>query len=47
MNVAYPVTDPAQAAAFGLSGDLILGMEEVRGYCDNIFLYRLGTMVVP
>ena len=44
VNVAYPVTDPAQAAAdFGLAGDLILGMEEVRGYCDNIVLYRLGT----
>ena len=43
-NVAYPVTDPAQAAAdYGLAGDLILGMEEVRGYCDNIVLYRLGT----
>jgi len=44
MIPAHPVTDPAQAAAdFGLAGDLILGMEEVRGYCDNIVLYRLGT----
>ena len=43
-NVAYPVTDPATAAAdYGLAGDLILGMEEVRAYCDNIVLYRLGT----
>lgn len=43
-NVAYPVTDPTQAAAdYGLAGDLIQSMEEVRTFCDNITLYRLGT----
>jgi hypothetical protein len=43
-NVAYPVTDPAIAAAdYGLGGDLISSMEMVRSYCDNITLYRLGA----
>ena len=43
-GVAYPVTDPTQAAAdFGRAGDLVQGMEEVRAYCDNITCYRLGT----
>ena len=43
-GVAYPVTNPTQAAAdFGLAGDLVQGMEEVRAYCDNITCYRLGT----
>jgi hypothetical protein len=40
----YQVVNQATAATiFGLNGTLIRGMSEVAAYCDNIYLYRMGT----
>src|SRR5271170_2092898 len=40
----FQVVSLAQAASlFGLNGTLIRGMSEVAAYCDNIFLFRIGT----
>jgi hypothetical protein len=40
----YQVVDrPTAASEFGFGGTLIRGMEEVATYCDNIFLFRMGT----
>lgn len=43
-NSTYQVVSVAQAAqVFGLNGTLVRGMSEVAAYCDNIFLFRMGT----
>lgn len=40
----FQVVSLAQAASlFGLNGTLIRGMSEVAAYCDNIYLFRIGT----
>lgn len=40
----YQVVDTAVAAkVFDLDGTLIRTMSEVSTYCDNVFLYRIGT----
>lgn len=43
-NSPYQVVSLATATQlFGLEGTLIRGMAEVSAYCDNIYLYRMGT----
>jgi hypothetical protein len=43
-DTPYQVVDRADAAAlFGNDGTLIRAMEEVAGYSDNVFLFRIGT----
>src|SRR4051812_938832 len=40
----FQVTDRAAAALlFGFDGTLIRAMEEAAPYCDNLFLFRMGT----
>jgi hypothetical protein len=43
-NSPYQVVSQATAAqVFGLNGTLTRAMSEVGAYCDNVYLYRIGT----
>ena len=43
-NTPFQVLNQATAASlFGLDGTLVRGMSEAAAYCDNIFLFRIGT----
>ena len=43
-DTPYQVVDRAQAALdFDFDGNLIRAMEEAAAFCDNLYLYRIGT----